>query len=111
MVLDRLEQARKEMAAGKTLEQVATELGTEVKDSGEFGAQGVIQGIGMNPELAKTVMKLKPGQIGGPVGDTQGGYLFQVVEHKAWTPKSSLPPRTRPASGSSRRSSRASRPP
>jgi peptidyl-prolyl cis-trans isomerase D len=87
MVLDRLEQARKEMAAGKTLEQVATELGTEVKDSGEFGAQGVIQGIGMNPELAKTVMKLKPGQIGGPVGDTQGGVLFQVVEHKAWSPK------------------------
>lgn len=87
MVLDRLEQARKEMAAGKTLEQVATELGTEVKDSGEFGAQGVIQGIGMNPELAKAVMKLKPGQIGGPVGDTQGGVLFQVVEHKAWNPK------------------------
>lgn len=87
MVLDRLEQARKDIAAGKTLEQVATELGTEVKDSGEFGAQGMIQGLGLNPELAKAVMKLKPGQIGGPVGDTQGAVVFQVVERKAWDPK------------------------
>lgn len=88
MVLDRLEQARKEIAGGqKTLEQVAAELGTEVKDSGEFGAQGLIQGIGMNPELAKAVMKLKAGQLGGPVADTQGAVLFRVVEHKAWDPK------------------------
>ncbi|HSK80613.1 MAG TPA: peptidyl-prolyl cis-trans isomerase [Thermoanaerobaculia bacterium] len=87
MVLDRLEQARKEMAAGKTLEQVAAELGTEVKDSGEFTAQGMIQGLGLNPELAKAVMKLKPGQIGGPVGDTQGAVVFQVVERKAYDPK------------------------
>lgn len=88
MALDRLEQARKEVAAGtKTLEQVATELGTEVKDSGEFTAQGMIQGIGLNPELAKAVMKLQPGQLGGPVGDAQGAVLFRVVERKAWNPQ------------------------
>lgn len=88
MALDRLEQARKEVAAGtKTLEQVASELGTEVKDSGEFTAQGMIQGIGLNPELAKAVMKLQPGQLGGPVGDAQGAVLFRVVERKAWNPQ------------------------
>lgn len=88
MALDRLEQARKEVAAGtKTLEQVAAELGTEVKDSGEFTAQGMIQGIGLNPELARAVMKLQPGQLGGPVGDSQGAVLFRVVERKAWDPK------------------------
>ena len=88
MALDRLEQARKEVAAGtKTLEQVAAELGTEVKDSGEFTAQGMIQGIGLNPELARAAMKLQPGQLGGPVGDAQGAILFRLVERKAWDPK------------------------
>jgi peptidyl-prolyl cis-trans isomerase D len=87
MALEQLEKARQQIAAGKTLEQAAAELGLEVKQSEEFTSQGMIQGLGLNPELAKAVMKLKPGQIGGPVADTQGAVLFQVVERKAWDPK------------------------
>jgi peptidyl-prolyl cis-trans isomerase D len=81
--LQRLQQAR---AGGATLDQVAGELGIEVKESAEFGAQGGIPGIGNNPELVAAAMKLEPGQIGGPVADAQGAILFEVKERKSWDP-------------------------
>lgn len=87
MALEQLDKARQQIAGGKTLDQVAAELGLEAKQSEEFTAQGMIPGIGLNPELAKAVMKLKPGQIGGPVADAQGAVLFEVTERKAWNPK------------------------
>jgi parvulin-like peptidyl-prolyl isomerase len=67
---------------------VAAELGLTVQETPtEFGTQGVIAGIGSNPELAKAALKLQPGQIGGPVADARGGVLFQVTERKSWDPK------------------------
>src|SRR5205085_2593928 len=72
---------------GKTLDQVAAELGVQAKDSAEFDGNGSIPGIGYNPELAKAVMALPTGQVGGPVADAQGGVLFQVTDHKGWDPK------------------------
>lgn len=81
--LQRLQQAR---AAGAGLDQIAAELGIEVKDSPEFGAQGAIPGIGVNPELVEAAMKLPPGQIGGPVADAQGALLFEVKDRKAYDP-------------------------
>ena len=81
--LQRLKAARTE---GKTLDQIAAELGLQVQETPEFGAQGTIPGIGYNPELAKAVMALQPGQMGGPVADTQGAVLFEVKERKSWDP-------------------------
>jgi peptidyl-prolyl cis-trans isomerase D len=81
--LQRLQQAR---TAGATLDQIAGELGVEVKESPEFGAQGGIPGIGANPELVEAAMKLQPGQMGGPVADAQGALLFEVKDRKAWDP-------------------------
>ena len=81
--LQRLQQAR---AGGATLDQIATELGVPVVESPEFGAQGGVPGIGVNPELTEAAMKLQPGQIGGPVTDVQGALLFEVKERKAWDP-------------------------
>ena len=83
----KLEAARQDLAAGKTLDQVAAELGTQVKESAEFGGDGTIPGIGYNPELTKAVMALPTGQVGGPVADAQGAMLFQVTDHKGWDPK------------------------
>ena len=83
----KLTAARGELAAGKTLDQVAAELGVQVKETAEFGGDGTIPGIGYNPELAKAVMALPTGQIGGPVSDAQGALLFQVTDRKAWDPK------------------------
>jgi peptidyl-prolyl cis-trans isomerase D len=83
----KLAAARSELAAGKSLDQVAAELGVQVKETAEFGGDGTIPGIGYNPELAKAVMALPTGQIGGPVTDAQGALLFQVTDRKAWDPK------------------------
>jgi peptidyl-prolyl cis-trans isomerase D len=84
---EKLAAARGELAAGKTLDQVAAELGVAVKETAEFGGDGSIPGIGYNPELAKAVMALPTGQVGGPVADAQGALLFQVTERKSWDPK------------------------
>jgi peptidyl-prolyl cis-trans isomerase D len=81
-----LQQLRQAKAAGKTLDQIAAELGLEVKESSEFGAQGAIPGIGANPELAKAALALNTGQMGEPVGDAQGALLFEVKERKSWDP-------------------------
>ena len=82
--LQRLQQARNAPAA--SLDRIAAELGVEIKESAEFGAQGSIPGIGANPELVAAAMKLQPGQLGGPVADTQGALLFEVKDRKAWDP-------------------------
>ena len=81
-----LQQLRQAKAAGKTLDQIAAELGLEIKESSEFGAQGAIPGIGANPELAKAALALNTGQMGGPVADAQGALLFEVKERKSWDP-------------------------
>lgn len=81
-----LQQLRQAKAAGKTLDQIAAEMGLEIKESSEFGAQGAIPGIGNNPELAKAALALNTGQMGDPVGDAQGALLFEVKERKSWDP-------------------------
>jgi peptidyl-prolyl cis-trans isomerase D len=87
LATQKLAAARGELAAGKTLDQVAAELGVPVKETAEFGGDGTIPGIGYNPELAKAVMALPTGQFGGPVADAQGALLFQVTDRKSWDPK------------------------
>ncbi len=88
ITMRRLEDARKQISQGKTLDQVATELGLQVRESEEFGGQGgTIPGLGYSPDLAKAALALPKGQIGGPVADGQGAVLFQVTDRKGWDPK------------------------
>lgn len=84
--IERLTAARQELVAGKTLDQVAAELGLAAKETPEFGGSGSIPGIGPSPQLAKLALSLPPGKIGGPVPDTRGAVLFQVTERKSWEP-------------------------
>jgi peptidyl-prolyl cis-trans isomerase D len=83
VAMQRLAEAR---GAGKTLDQVAAELGVQVEESAEFGSQGAIPGIGFSPELAKAALSLQKGQGGGPVATSQGAVLFEVVDRKAFDP-------------------------
>jgi peptidyl-prolyl cis-trans isomerase D len=87
MTTQKLQEARRQMTQGKTLDQVAAELGVPVKETEEFGGQGAIPGIGYNPELTKAAMALPAGQVGGPITDAQGALLFQVTDRKGWDPK------------------------
>ncbi|MGH9361065.1 MAG: SurA N-terminal domain-containing protein, partial [Thermoanaerobaculia bacterium] len=63
----RLAQARQQLAKGKTLDEVGAALGLTVQDSGEFGRDGAIAGLGNSPELAKAALAMEVGQVGGPV--------------------------------------------
>jgi peptidyl-prolyl cis-trans isomerase D len=87
MTMKALEDAKRQIAQGKTLDQVAASLGVQAKETPEFGGQAAVPGIGYNPELTKAVMALQTGQVGGPVADAQGGVLFQVTDRKGWDPK------------------------
>jgi peptidyl-prolyl cis-trans isomerase D len=88
IAIRRLEEAKRQIAQGKTLDQVAAELGLQVRETEEFGGQGgTIPGIGYNPELAKAALSLPKGQLGGPMADGQGAVLFQVTDRKGWDPK------------------------
>ncbi len=81
-----LNQARREIQQGKSLDQAAAELAVQVKETPEFGATGTIPGIGTSPQLIKLAMSLPTGQLGGPVADTQGAVLFQVTDRKSLEP-------------------------
>jgi len=88
MAMDQLTAKRKELDQGKTLDQVAAELGLTVKETPEFGSQGgMIPGLGPSPELVKAALSLDTGKLGGPVADAQGAVLFQVTDRKSWDPK------------------------
>jgi peptidyl-prolyl cis-trans isomerase D len=88
ITMSRLTDAKKQLDQGKTLDQVATEMGLQVRETEEFGGQGgTIPGIGYNPELVKAALALPKGRIGGPVADGQGAVLFQVTDRKGWDPK------------------------
>lgn len=84
--MGRLQTAKTELAAGRTLDEVAAGLGVEARDSNEFGRQQPIDGLGANPALAEAALALNPGAVGGPIAARQGAVLFQVIERKAWNP-------------------------
>jgi hypothetical protein len=88
ITMRRLTDAKRQMDQGKTLDQVAAELGLQVRETEEFGGQGgSIPGLGYSPELVKAALALPKGRIGGPVADGQGAVLFQVTDRKGWDPK------------------------
>jgi peptidyl-prolyl cis-trans isomerase D len=86
LAVARLTAARGEVAAGKSFDEVATGLGLEVKDSGEFGHGQPITGLGANAELSEAALAAKSGDLGGPVTTRGGAVLFQVTERTTWDP-------------------------
>ncbi len=85
-VLARLEIAKRQLVDGKSLASLAAELGTEVKESGEFGHGQPITGLGASPNLVEAALSMSAGQVGGPIATRNGAVLFQVVDRKTWDP-------------------------
>jgi peptidyl-prolyl cis-trans isomerase D len=84
LALARLNQARGALAAGKSLDDVAKELAVEVKESGEFGRTGTIEGLADSRGLIAAALAGKPGDVGTPIQTDQGAVLFQIVERKGF---------------------------
>jgi peptidyl-prolyl cis-trans isomerase D len=78
----RLTDARGRLDEGKTLDDLAAELGQEVQESAEFGVADAIGDLGRNRALAEAALALDAGAVGGPVRDDQGAVLFEVVERQ-----------------------------
>jgi peptidyl-prolyl cis-trans isomerase D len=79
-----LERAKAMLAGGRKLDEVATGLGLELQESGEFGREGTIQGLGAAEAVAEAAMTLAVGAVGGPVVVPQGAVLFEVTSRTAF---------------------------
>ncbi|MEO8196718.1 MAG: SurA N-terminal domain-containing protein [Thermoanaerobaculia bacterium] len=84
LALARLNQARSAMAAGKSLADVAKELAVEVKESGEFGRDGKIEGLADSRKLVEAALAAKVGDAGSPVLTDQGAVLYEVTARKGF---------------------------
>ena len=84
LALARLAQARGALASGKSLDDVAKELAVEVKESGEFGRAGTIEGLPDSRALVAAALAGKAGDIGAPIQTEQGAVLFQITERKGF---------------------------
>ncbi len=79
--------ARDRMAAGRTLDEIASQLDLTVESSGEFVRGGTIAGLGAVREVADAAMALEAGQIGGPIETPSGAVLFEVVARTRFDPE------------------------
>lgn len=82
----RLEEARLSLGEERTLNDIASDLGLAVEESGQFRQSGPITGLGNSPEITALAMQLDVGQFGGPVGHNQDMVLFEVSERQRYDP-------------------------
>lgn len=86
LALARLTQARGAIAGGKSLDDIAKELSAEVKESGEFGRDGSVQGLGDSKALTTAALAGKVGDVGTVLAGDQGAVLYQVTARKGFDP-------------------------
>ncbi|MDP9121476.1 MAG: SurA N-terminal domain-containing protein, partial [Acidobacteriota bacterium] len=83
MANEKIAAAAREVQQGKTLDQVAAELGVPAKETAEFGAQQtMVPGLGYSPEVVRAALGQPVGKVIGPVASQQGAVLFQVTGQK-----------------------------
>jgi len=81
-----LDGAKSRLAAGATLDDAAAELGAEVEQSEEFGAQGQVPDLGMAPQVTRAALSMDEGEVGGPFDTPQGAVLFEVTSRTRFDP-------------------------
>jgi peptidyl-prolyl cis-trans isomerase D len=81
-----LQEARAALSRGDDLEAVAARLDTAVEESGSFGRDGRIAGLGDAGDVVAEALRLEVGDIGGPLPSGDGAVLFEVVERGRFDP-------------------------
>lgn len=79
-VLEKLADAKAQLAGGGDFQSLAESLELEIKNSGEFGASGNIAGLGRNPEVVTAALSMEPGEVSEPINSAQGAVLFEVLD-------------------------------
>jgi peptidyl-prolyl cis-trans isomerase D len=82
----RLREMNAAIADGGDFEALASELGLEIQESGEFGRTGSITGLGPNAQVIDAALSLDEGDWGGPVESGLGAVLFQVTSRQKFDP-------------------------
>ena len=82
----RLGQMRAALEAGGDFDALASDLGIEVQESGEFGRLDSIAGLGPNRRVIDAALALEQGQWGEPVETDLGAVLFQVTARQLFDP-------------------------
>ncbi|MCP4659895.1 MAG: hypothetical protein GY856_31210 [bacterium] len=80
--LTRLEETRKAIEEGGSIEALAAELGLDLQESSELTRRGSIAELGPSREVIDAALELEVGQLGGPFESAQGAVLFEVLERK-----------------------------
>lgn len=73
-------------AQGKSLDDIATELSLEAKESSEFGPTGTIPGMVDSQSLVQAAFEMGVGEMGTPVAAGQGAVLFELLERSEFDP-------------------------
>ena len=81
-----LRQSADKVRAGAPIEEVAAELGAEVKSTGPFAREAAVGELGREPALSEAAFALDAGAVGGPVATRQGTVIFQVDERTRLDP-------------------------
>lgn len=88
VAVQRLLDARQRLAEGSaTLDDVAAELGMEVKESGEVTRFGQIEGLGQATAVIDAAMQLEEGAVSEPVTTENGAVLFRVTARTSFDPQ------------------------
>ncbi|MDD4908258.1 MAG: SurA N-terminal domain-containing protein [Candidatus Omnitrophica bacterium] len=77
-IKDVVEQLNKD----KDLAKSAKELSLEIKETGLFGLDQPIPGIGWSPEIIDTISKLSIGSFAPPIHTQKGWYIVKLKEKK-----------------------------
>jgi peptidyl-prolyl cis-trans isomerase D len=82
----RLGEMRAAIEAGGDFAALASELGVEVQESGQFGRLDSISGLGPNHRVIDAALALEEGQWGQPIETDLGAVLFQVTARQKFDP-------------------------
>jgi len=77
-----LARALERLSAGASLEEVASSLGTEVRDSGFFTRTRFVQGLGQETEAIGAAFGLAPGERAGPLDAGDRVALVELVDRE-----------------------------
>ncbi|MEO1085601.1 MAG: peptidyl-prolyl cis-trans isomerase, partial [Acidobacteriota bacterium] len=89
VAVDRLREARTAAAEGDgtQLEAIASAMGVEVQESGEFGRLGTISGLGRLRDVMDAALSMEVGELSEAYGTDDGAVIFDVQERTTFDPE------------------------
>ncbi len=83
---ERLKAARVALDGGKTLEEVADDLGVTLEDAGPFGANGAVGSLGQATDVARLALTLDEGAVSEPLMLENDTVMFEVAARTRFDP-------------------------